>query len=280
MPDEAAVKASSNVKVEDVAYQQVDGKSMLARLYRPAKPLAALVEVHGGAWVSNDRLRNAPIVGPLAADGTMVMSIDFRMPPQAGYPASIADINLAIRWLKSRAAEFGFAADKVGLLGTSSGGHQVLLAAVKPDDPRYGALPLPGAKTDARVAFAIACWPIADPLDRYRMAQREGKTNLVANHNAYWGSEAAMQDGSPQRIVESGQHSALPPIMIVHGTEDGNVKHTASERYAATYRKAGSTADVHIYQGQPHAFIGENVGHPDSVDAIGKIAAFIRRHGR
>ena len=154
MPDEAAVKASSNVKVEDVAYQQVDGKSMLARLYRPAKPLAALVEVHGGAWVSNDRLRNAPIVGPLAADGTMVMSIDFRMPPQAGYPASIADINLAIRWLKSRAAEFGFAADKVGLLGTSSGGHQVLLAAVKPDDPRYGALPLPGAKTDARVAFA------------------------------------------------------------------------------------------------------------------------------
>ena len=280
MPDEAAAKTSGSVTIEDVAYQQVNGKPMLARLYRPAKPVAAVVEVHGGAWVSNDRLRNAPIVTPLAADGTLVMSIDFRMPPDAGYPASIADINLAIRWLKSRATEFGIDAAKVGLLGTSSGGHQVLLSAVKPDDPRYAALPLPGAKADARVAYAMACWPIADPLDRYRMAQRDGKANLVANHHAYWGNEAAMQDGSPQRIVESGQHSALPPILIVHGTEDGNVKHTASEHYAATYRKAGGTADVHIYQGQLHAFIGENIGHPDSIDAIGKIAAFIRRHGR
>ena len=281
MPDEAGVPSSGGVTVADVAYQQVDGQPMLARLYRPARPVAALVEVHGGAWTSNDRLKNEPIVAPLAADGTLVMSIDFRMPPQAAYPASIADINLAVRWLKSRAAEFGIDAAKVGLLGTSSGGHQVLLAAVKPDDPRYGALPLPGGgAVDASVAYAVACWPIADPLDRYRMAQREGKANLVANHDAYWGSEAAMQDGSPQRIVESRSHAALPPIFIVHGTKDGNVRHTASERYAATYREAGGSAEVKIYEGQPHAFIGENVGHPDSMDAIARIAAFIRRHGR
>jgi acetyl esterase/lipase len=280
MPDEATTIPTGEVTVEDVAYQNVNGRPMLARLYRPARPLAALVEVHGGAWTSNDRLRNEPMVTPLAADGTLVMSIDFRMPPEAGYPASIADVNLAIRWLKSHAADYGINPGKVGLLGTSSGGHQVLLAAVKPDDARYAALPLPGGTADARVAYAIACWPIADPLDRYRMAEREGKARLVANHDAYWGGEAAMQDGSPQRIVEAGEQTALPPILIVHGTEDGNVKHTASERYAATYRKAGGTAEVHIYEGQPHAFIGEDVSHPDSVDAIGRIAAFIRRQGR
>ena len=83
-----------------------------------------------------------------------------------------------------------------------------------------------------------------------------------------------------KRQVENGQQSALPPILIVHGTKDSNVKHTASERYVATYRKAGGTADIHIYQDQPHAFIGDDMGHPDSVDAIGKMAAFIRRHGR
>jgi acetyl esterase/lipase len=50
--------------------------------------------------------------------------------------------NYGIRWLKAHCGEFGSSAEYVGAYGTSSGGHQILLAAMRPDDPRYRALPL------------------------------------------------------------------------------------------------------------------------------------------
>ena len=58
-------------------------------------------------------------------------SIDFRNAPEAPYPASLQDINLAIRWLKAHAREFGTTADRVGVYGWSSGGHQALLATLR-----------------------------------------------------------------------------------------------------------------------------------------------------
>src|SRR5262249_39429482 len=136
--------ARHDIVTEDVEYQRQGGHAMLARLYRPggAGPLPAVVQVHGGAWVHKDRTDNDFIAKALAESGMVVASIDFRMPPEAPYPASLADINLATRWLKARATHYHSRPDWVGSFGTSSGGHQVLLAAMRPDDQRYGALPL------------------------------------------------------------------------------------------------------------------------------------------
>jgi len=91
------------ISIEDVEYQRLGGKPMLARLYRPngAGPFPAAVQVHGGAWVNKDRTDNDFMARALAESGILVASIDFRMPPEAPYPASLADINLATRWLKA-----------------------------------------------------------------------------------------------------------------------------------------------------------------------------------
>src|ERR1051326_4305630 len=139
-----AAEARHDVRVEDVEYQRQGGRALLARLYRPsgAGPFPAAVQVHGGAWVNKDRIDNGFMAHALAESGILVASIDFRMPPEAPYPASLADINLATRWLQARARLYGSRPDWVGSMGTSSGGHQVLLAAIRPDDPRYAALAL------------------------------------------------------------------------------------------------------------------------------------------
>ena len=102
----------------DVVYHTHDTKPLLARLYLPASPppYPAVVEVHGGGWTTNDRLSNKAIHEALAQAGIAVMSIDFRMPPEAKYPASIADVNVAIRWLKSNAPAFGIEPDQVGAI--------------------------------------------------------------------------------------------------------------------------------------------------------------------
>jgi acetyl esterase/lipase len=246
------------IDVRDLEYRRDSGGPLLARLYQPkgAGPFPALVEVHGGAWASCDRLNNAPLDEALAKSGIVVLAIDFRMPPQHRYPDSIADIHYAIRWLKAHASEFGSRGDLVAGLATSSGAHQLLLAALKPDDPRYAALPLAEAPQEtARLPYLVLCWPISDPLARYRMAKEKGRTPLVQSHDAYWRSEAEMDEGNPQRIVECGEAASLPPAILLQGTGDDNVTPDMADRFVAAWRAKGGAIELHKFDGQPHTFV-------------------------
>ena len=270
---------SYEVETADVEYRREGGKPLLARLYRPrgAGPFPGVVEVHGGAWTLNDRTTNAPIDLPLAESGVVVLAIDFRMPPEARYPTSICDVNYAVRWLKHHARDFGVRPDQVGGLGTSSGGHQIALSTLRPRDPDYSALPIPGAATDASLAFLALCWPISNPLARYRMAKANGNSRLVQAHDAYWPDEAAMEDGNPQLILERGEAKTLPPALLLQGTHDDNVTPDMADRFAAAYGQAGGRIDLHKFEGQPHAFVGRDPAAPASVKAIAAIVDFVRK---
>jgi acetyl esterase len=258
MANEVAVPARFEIEVRDLEYRHHGGAPLLARLYRPQGDgtFPAVVEVHGGAWASGDRLNNAPIDEALAKSGIVVLAIDFRMPPEWRYPASIADVNLATRWLKTHAAEFGSRRELVGGLGTSSGAHQLLLSVLQPADPEYAALPLAEAPAeDALLPYIVLCWPISDPLARYRMVREEGNQRLVEAHDAYWPSEAAMATGNPQLIVERGAAATLPPAIVIQGTGDDNVTPDMADRFAAAYRAHGGELALHKFDGQPHTFI-------------------------
>src|SRR6184192_918916 len=240
-----------DIRVEDVEYQRQGGQALLARLYRPAGtgPFPAVLQVHGGAWVNKDRSDNDFIAKALAESGILVASIDFRMPPEAPYPASLADINLATRWLKARARTYGSRPDWVGSIGTSSGGHQVLLAAMRPDDPRYAALPLAEAPDmDARVAFVISGWGVLDPLLRYHLAKKAGNAELVENHHAFWRDEATMSEGSPPAILDRGDSDEWVPVETM-------------QRLVAGWKKAGGDIELQFYKGANHGFM---TGKPDA----------------
>src|SRR3974377_824667 len=130
---------------EDLEYLRPEGGApLLARYYRPegTGPFPAVLEVHGGAWTSGDRLNNVAIGEHLAGHGIVLLSIAFRMPPAVRYPETVADINFGIRYLKANAERFATRSELVGGLGTSSGGHLLLLNALRPRDPRYAPIPL------------------------------------------------------------------------------------------------------------------------------------------
>lgn len=264
------------VEERDVPYREHDGISLLARLYQPQgpDPFPAAIDVHGGAWTSGDRFQNAPIDATLAARGVVVLALEFRMPPQACYPAAVADVNYGIRWLKAHATEFATRPELVGGIGSSSGGQTVLLAALKPDDPRFLAFPLDGC-SDAGLAFVVACWPVADPLARYRQAQRNGDQHLVQSHDAYWVTEEAMAEGNPQLILERGERVRTPPLLILQGTDDANVTPNMADRFAAAYHDAGGEVRLEKFAGQPHSFVKRNTDTQDAARALTLMSAFI-----
>jgi acetyl esterase/lipase len=276
-----AISPEYDVDVRDVEYQNQDGKPWLARVYQPKGPgpFPAIVDVHGGAWNNGDRINNVGIDEALAARGVVVAALDFRQPPEAGYPASIADVNLGIRWLKAHAAEFNGSAD-VGAFGNSSGGHQVVLAGLRPRDPRYAALPLPDhPEIDARLSYVIAAWPVIDPLYRFRaVAQAHNREELISSHLKYWGSEAAMAEGSPQTLAEEDEQIELPPIYMLLKANDTNHPQEMQEAFIASYRKRGGPVEVQIFEGLPERRMGATPDQPESIRAIDSMVDFIRRH--
>src|SRR5262245_38583611 len=130
---------------EDIEYLRHGDKSLLARVFRPRGegPFPALVECHGGAWCLSDRTTERLRHEAMATHGIVSIAVDFRSGNEHPYPASVQDINYALRWTKLNARALKTRADLVGLSGQSSGGRLAMLLPTRPRDPHYASLPLP-----------------------------------------------------------------------------------------------------------------------------------------
>lgn len=282
----SATRETYAFDVEDVEYVRHDDKPLLMRLYKPrgAGPFPLMIDLHGGAWCNLDRTSDVLFCETLAKSGVVVAALDFRMPPDAAYPASLADINYATRWLKARAKDLKCRPDKVGLIGISSGGHQAVLAAMRPADPRYSAIPLSGGSaTDARVQCVVAVWPVIDPLARYHHAKRlqaaggkypEQIDRVIPSHIKFWGDEAAMDEGNPVGALERGEKVDMPPVFYVQGA--GDVVHPRKdlERFVAAYRKRGGKVELALYEDEAEGFI-RNASSPNAQPALRRIVDFV-----
>jgi acetyl esterase/lipase len=267
------------IDVRDVEYQRQAGKPWLLRIYQPkgTGPFPTIVDVHGGAWHNGDRTNNAGIDTALAANGILVAAVDFRQPPEAGYPASICDVNLAVRWLKAHAAELN-GTTAVGAFGNSSGGHQVVLNALRPRDSRYSALPLPNhSEIDATLSFVIAGWPVIDPLYRFRFAKEFNREEHIKAHIDYWRTEEAMAEGSPQTLLDKDEQIDLPPILMLLKANDRNHPLEMQERFIASYRKRGGAIEVHTFEGLPEHRMVPSPAQPETMRAMETMTEFIRR---
>jgi acetyl esterase/lipase len=278
------------VDIEDVEYLRHGNKPLLVRLFKPqgVGPFPLIVDLHGGAWCMGDRLMDAPINEPLAKSGVVVAALDFRMPPDASYPGSLADINYAIRWLKAQASKWNSRPDLVGVLGSSSGAHQAILGAMRPRDTRYAALALPSGApaVDAQVRCVILCWPVIDPLARYHYAKRlkaGGKPYpdlidaVLPLHDKYWKTEEAMAEGNPVLALERGERAELPQVLYIQGTEDGAHPRPDLDRFVAQYRKAGGVVELKLYEGEAEGFIIRKPSSPASAQAMAKIIEFVHQ---
>jgi acetyl esterase/lipase len=99
-------------------------------------------------------------------------------------------------------------------------------------------------------------------------------------HDAYWGTEAAMAEGSPALALEQGEKVHLPPVLYLQGTEDVAHPRPHLDRFVAAYRKAGGVVDLELFDGEGQGFIMRKAGSPASNRALEMIVEFTHKQIR
>ena len=249
---------------ENREYLSHGGQRLGMRIFRPdvTGPSPAVIDLHGGAWSKGDLNECQARDEVLARHGIVSIAIDFRQASD-GYPSAVQDINYAIRWVKANASRLGTRPDWVSLAGQSSGGHLAMLAAMKPTDPRYAAIPLPEGSNaaDASVRSVCMTWPVINPLSRLHHLQRhmaagtcpEQYQGIAERQTSFWQSDENMLDGNPMLILERGEQVELPPALWIQSRPDfmhdyrdpdSPIDANEPERFAHNYRAAGGSINI------------------------------------
>jgi acetyl esterase/lipase len=235
------------------------GRMLMARIYQPKGmgPFPTVLDLHGGAWSRKDRKAEEPMDRALATSGLLVVAVDLTLSGEAPYPACIQDANYAARWLKANAARWNGDVSRLGVYGSSSGGHVAELLAMKPRDPRYASIPLAGSDIDATVAYVAMRSPVSNTFARYENAERRHSETLINASKTFFSPWETIRDGNPQEILERKEKVTLVPLLIMQGALDDNVLPEMQEKFAATYRAAGGQCDYHLFENSVHEWVAE-----------------------
>src|SRR5262252_244428 len=266
------------IKVWDVEFRSAPKRTLMARIYQPqgVGPFPALLDLHGGAWNNQDRTANGPMDEKLAASGILVVAVDLTLAPEAPYPASVADANYGIRWLKAKTREWNGDPATVGALGSSSGGHVVELCAMRPNDSRYNVHPLAVAPgIDATLIYVATRSPVSDPYARYLNAEKRAWAEMINYSKTYFNPWEAIHEGNPQEILDRREAVTLPPLLIMQGELDDNVLPTIQEKFANSYRAAGGECQFEIFAGCEHRWVAQEGAQTDR--AAEMVKEFIAR---
>ena len=269
--------ARFEIKVSEVEFRRTAaGRMLMARIYQPngAGPFPTLLDLHGGAWNGKDRHAEEPMDRALAASGVLVVAIDMTLAPEAPYPACVQDANYGVRWLKSKAASWNGDPSKIGVYGSSSGGHVAELLGMRPRDPRYNAIPLTAApKLDATVAYIATRSPISNTVARYQNAVDKKRDSMIKNNKTFFNPWETISESNPQEILDRHEKVTLVPLLIMQGALDDNVLPAMQEKFAQTYKAAGGHCEFHVFEDSEHEWVAKEGPQTDRARAM--VKAFI-----
>ena len=273
-------QAQFDLTVTEMTYRQnPQGRNLMARIYRPngEGPFPVIVDFHGGAWNAKDRHAEEPMDRALAKSGLLVVAVDLTLAPQAPFPANMQDAHYAVRWAKLNAAKFAGDASKIGIYGSSSGGHVAELLQMKPDEPTWGNVPLQGhPEIDARVQFVVARSAISDPQARYDNAVQKKRDNMIKNNTTYFQPWSSIDIANPQHILDRHEAVRLVPIFLMQGELDDNVLPSIQVRFCESYKAAGGECTLQIFAGSEHEWVAKEGEQTDLARARAK--AYIAQH--
>lgn len=238
--------------IKDLVYAVVDGQALALDLYRPAADgdVPVVLYLHGGGYRAGDKADDEARLTGLAGQGIAVASANYRLVPNATYPAQIHDGKGAIRWLRGHGSAHGLATANIGMWGASAGGYLASMIGLSAGDPDLeGAVGSDLAESSS--VQAVVTW--FSPTDLIANSRRTWLEKLVladpAENGLFGRDEIAVDDeyvraSSPcERVTPVG-----PPFLIAAGDRDrivaesqGRTLHDALVRHGvdSTYMLVG-----------------------------------------
>ncbi len=265
----------------DIEFASTDQGPLLLDLYTPReRPEAAMplvVWVHGGGWfVGNRNQIQLSRAHHLARRGYAVASVSYRLSPVVPYPAQIHDVKASVRYLRANAARLGLDADRIGIWGASAGGHLVALMGATNGqaamEGEVGGAALAGVSSE--VAAVVNYF---GPSDLRTMHLDDGRDEAGFMVEQFLGGDLASREAMAREASPvTWASDAAPPMLHVHGTEDGVVPIKQSERLHEALLAAGADSTLRVVPEGGHGRGAEF----DSGVLIDEVGDFFDRHIR
>ena len=226
-----------------------------------------IFHIHGGGYIFGPGEAGTGEAMLMAAyGGYKVLSVDYRMPPGAPYPAAMDDVTAAWRALVATTDP-----RRIAVEGTSTGGGMTLALMLR---AKTEGLPLPAA-----IAPGSPWSDMTGAGDSYKT--NEWIDNVVVSYDGYLSRVARLYAHGhdlkdPQLSPVYGDLHGLPPAILTAGTRDLFLSNTV--RVQRKLREAGIEADLELYEGLSHAQFNVDATAPVTKEAYGEITRFFDAH--
>jgi acetyl esterase/lipase len=254
-----------------LVYATHDGVELAGDLYLPpagGKPAPALIAVHGGAWIGGAR-GAFQYWGPyLAARGTALFAISYRLakPGQKAFPYAVHDVIAGVQFVRGKAGEFNIDADRIGIMGASAGGHLAALVALAGEKFAKAYPQDAHAAVSPKLKALIGVYGIYDVPALWAACQVDAPRNNIAELFLGVPPMADRQlyfDATP--ISYATLASNKVGVLLVTGTEDDIVPpKTHFEPFLLALKQAGFFVRTCIVPGAPHFWMNDPIEEPAS----------------
>lgn len=238
----------SSAKVElDVVYAKVAGVDLMMDIYRPsvapAGKSAAVVVIHGGAWMGGKRQEMAELCEAIAKKGMLAATVQYRLAPKFKWPAMWDDTQTAVRYLRANAEKYGIDPNRIGATGASAGGHlSLMLGSTETRDPNAEHF----KGVSSRVAAVLNLFGPTDMSQDYPPQMDFLFMQVLGKVKAQAADE--IKQASPVSHIKKG----AAPVFTIHGTTDQLVPVIQAKRLDDALKAAGVPHIQHIIEGMGH----------------------------
>jgi acetyl esterase/lipase len=249
--------ASAQERIRDVIYAKSAGSAFTMDVFKPKTPNgAAVIWLISGGWFSSHDQINPQAAELLNSQGYTVFEVVHGSQPRFTIPDIAKQIRRAVRFVHANASTYGIDGDRIGITGSSAGGHLSLLAAGTADAGDANASD-PIERAPSTVAAVVAFFPPTDFLN-YGAA---GNTPVDSPQFAIFKPAFGIKpNATPEEIaqiarIESPIYTispSFPPTLLVHGDADTLVPIQQSESFRDALKKAGVATDLVVVKGGKH----------------------------
>jgi acetyl esterase/lipase len=288
-----AVSASDSLSFSktEIIYGRKDGMALTMIMLKPIQNAngKAIISVLNGNWVSNDRMREGfPERSQLYVEqGYTVFGVMVSSQPRYTIPDEVTDLKRAVRFVRFNAKDYGVDANKIGITGSSSGGHLSLMVATS-DETVNTKSPDPVDKVSSRVQAAAVFYPPTDFINfgGPNPSETINQAGLVLTGVAAAFDFKRWNDTTrtyvsitdiKKRLEIAKEVSPInsvtpddPPVIIIHGDKDVLVPRQQSESIIAKFKDAKVPCNFILKEGGGHGWRNREVEEKNFVDWFDK----------